>query len=160
MKPSKQLQRLVSAASSRSLERPMKSQSSIYWNNVEARTSTSILPLKARHWAICNSTLTIARLQHFHKPKGSGLWHQTLSSREGWVWAQDYLTPYPSLIPRLSPQSLGMGYPNPLSNGNACDIAMAKLSGTTSTGTMHFHDVVCSLSFHTSVQPCMLLIKS
>ena len=27
-------------------ERPMKSQSSVYWNNAEARTSTSIVPLK------------------------------------------------------------------------------------------------------------------
>ena len=36
----------------------------------------------------CNSTLT--RLQHFGKPKDSGLWHQTLSLWEGWVWARDY----------------------------------------------------------------------
>ena len=33
--------------SSRSLERPIKSQSSVYWNNAEARTSTSNVPLKA-----------------------------------------------------------------------------------------------------------------
>ena len=36
-----------SLASSRSVERPIKSQSSVYWNNAEARTSTSIVPLKA-----------------------------------------------------------------------------------------------------------------
>ena len=36
----------------------------------------------------CNSILT--RLQHFRNPKDSGLWHQTLSSWEGWVWPRDY----------------------------------------------------------------------
>ena len=34
-------------ASSRSVERPIKLQSGGYWNNVEVRTSTSIIPLKA-----------------------------------------------------------------------------------------------------------------
>ena len=33
-------------ASSRNEKRPMKSQSGVYWNNAEARTSTSIVPLK------------------------------------------------------------------------------------------------------------------
>ena len=33
-------------ASSRSMERPIKSQSNVYWNNEEARTSILILPLK------------------------------------------------------------------------------------------------------------------
>ena len=33
-------------ASSRSVEQPIKSQSSVYWNNVKARTSTSIILLK------------------------------------------------------------------------------------------------------------------
>ena len=32
------------------MERPIKSQSSVYWNNVEARTNTSIVPLKACHY--------------------------------------------------------------------------------------------------------------
>ena len=36
-------------ASSRSLEQPIKSQSVVYWNNAEARMSTSIIPLKARY---------------------------------------------------------------------------------------------------------------
>ena len=33
-------------ASSRNAKRPMKSQSGVYWNNAEARTSTSFVPLK------------------------------------------------------------------------------------------------------------------
>ena len=33
--------------SSRSVEWPIKLQSSVYWNNVEVRTGTSIIPLKA-----------------------------------------------------------------------------------------------------------------
>ena len=44
-----------------------------------------------QHWAICKATLTITMLQHFHKPKDSGLWRQTLSSWEGWVRARDYV---------------------------------------------------------------------
>ena len=37
-------------ASSRSMEHPMKSQISVYWNNPEVRTSTSILLLKVMLW--------------------------------------------------------------------------------------------------------------
>ena len=71
-------------ASSRSMERPIKSQSSVYWNNVEVRTilqlqsSKRVMRFIIQHRPICNSTLTITRLQHFCKPKDSGLWHQTL----------------------------------------------------------------------------------
>ena len=80
-------------AISRSLERPIKLQSSVYWNNAEVGTNTSIICskciVKFVIQPICNSTLTITRLQDFRKPKNSGLWHQTLSSWEGWVWAPD-----------------------------------------------------------------------
>ena len=73
----------------------MKSQSDIYWNNSEARTSTLIVPLKATLWIqyppiLTNlySTLTITRLLHFGKPKDLDLWHQTAS-------------PWPEVIKRL-----------------------------------------------------------
>ena len=36
-------------ASPGNMERPIKSQNSVYWNKAEARTSTSIIPLKACH---------------------------------------------------------------------------------------------------------------
>ena len=51
-------------------------QSRVYWNNAEARTSTSIYCSKRvmrfiiRHWSICNSTPMISRLQHFPQAQG------------------------------------------------------------------------------------------
>ena len=40
------------------------------------------------HYSTLTTTLTITKLQYFHKPKDSGLWHQILSSWKGWVWEQ------------------------------------------------------------------------
>ena len=42
-------------ASSRSVEWPIILQSSVYWNNAEVRTSTSIVPLKVMLWNSLNS---------------------------------------------------------------------------------------------------------
>ena len=38
-----------------------------------------------QHWPICNPTLTITRLQCFHKPKDLDLWHQTSSPHMSWM---------------------------------------------------------------------------
>ena len=62
-------------ASSRNVERPIISQSGVYWNNEEARTTTSIVPLKVMLGnssftrQICNPTLTITRVRYFRWPK-------------------------------------------------------------------------------------------
>ena len=77
-------------ASSRSVERPIKSQSSVYWNNAEVRTSTlivcsnHIMRFIIQHWVI---SLTITRLHNTYASQRLG--HQILSSQEGWVWAWD-----------------------------------------------------------------------
>ena len=69
---------------SENVKQPMKSQSSIYWNSMEARTSTSILPLTVILW---NSlfTPTIPWLQYFHRPKDSDLWPQIPFLCVNWV---------------------------------------------------------------------------
>ena len=43
-----------------------------------------------QHQAIYNSTN--CKASTLLKPKDSGLWHQTNSSWEGWIWAPDYCT--------------------------------------------------------------------
>ena len=49
----------ILGASSRNVERPIISQNSIYWNNADARTATSIVLLKVTLW---NSLLTLTNL--------------------------------------------------------------------------------------------------
>ena len=69
-------------ATSRSIEWPMISQSSVYWNDAEARTSTSNTPPKVMLW---NSLLTLTnRWDLAMRLKDSGLWHQTPSCMS-WV---------------------------------------------------------------------------
>ena len=64
-------------ATSRSVEWPMILQSSVYWNDAEARTSTSNTPPKVMLW---NSLLTLTnRWDLGVRLKDSGLWHQTPS---------------------------------------------------------------------------------
>ena len=41
-------------ASSRNVKQPMKLQSGVYWNNTEARTSSTIVSLKVMLWDSCN----------------------------------------------------------------------------------------------------------
>ena len=51
----------------------------------------SLVPLKwyyeihYSYWQICNLTLTISKDPYFHKPKNSGLWHQTPSPCVSWM---------------------------------------------------------------------------
>ena len=49
------------------MERPMKLQSGVYWNNVEAWTSTSIVPLKVILWdSLCNTDQFVILHQGFN----------------------------------------------------------------------------------------------
>ena len=70
-------------ATSWSVEWPMILQSSVYWNDAEARASTSNTPPKVMLWNSLLITLT-SRWDLGVRLKVSGLWHQTPSCMS-WV---------------------------------------------------------------------------